>query len=108
MKLPKDLLDGFGDRAAGVASAFGLHDLPEHGVVDVAAAVVADRAADVFGNAFRSRIKSSALLGLQFGMLFERGIQVFHVGRVMHVVMQVHRLLINDGFEGRVVIRQRG
>ena len=42
--------DGLGDRADGIASAFGLHDLPEHGVVDVAAAVIADCAANVFGD----------------------------------------------------------
>src|ERR1700721_2510502 len=42
--------DHFGDRAVRVASTFGLHDLPEHAVVDVASAVVADGGADVFGN----------------------------------------------------------
>ena len=38
----KVLLDLFGDLAGGLSSALGLHDLPEHGVVDMAAAVVAD------------------------------------------------------------------
>src|SRR5579863_3803150 len=40
--------DGLSDGAAGIAAAFGLHDLPEHGVVDVAAAIVAHRAANIF------------------------------------------------------------
>jgi len=45
------LLDLFGDLALRFAAALGLHDLPEHGVVDVAAAVVLDDFADVFGDA---------------------------------------------------------
>src|ERR1039458_5483613 len=42
-------LDLGGDVAMRLAAAFGLHDLPEHGVVDVTAAIVADGAADVPG-----------------------------------------------------------
>ena len=49
-EVAESLGDGLGDGAVGIASAFGLHDLPEHAVVDVAAAVVADGAANVFGN----------------------------------------------------------
>ena len=41
-------------------------------------------------------------------MLIERGIQILDVGGMMHVVVQVHRLLINGGFERRIGIRQRG
>src|SRR5579864_1953689 len=39
-------------------------------------------------------------------MFFERGIEVLYVGPVVHVVMQMHRLLIDDGLKGRVVVRQ--
>ena len=49
-----EVAEGFGDRigdgAGGIAAAFGLHDLPEHGVVDVASAIVADGGADVLGD----------------------------------------------------------
>src|SRR6185295_13919034 len=41
------LLDGLGHRSAGIAAAFGFHDLPEHAVVDVSATVVAHGAANV-------------------------------------------------------------
>src|ERR1700692_5149251 len=41
-------LNGIGDGATRVASALGLHDLPEHGVVDVSAAIVAHSGANVF------------------------------------------------------------
>ena len=40
-------------------------------------------------------------------MFFESGIEIFHVCGVMHVVMQMHRFLIDERFEGRVVVRQR-
>ena len=53
--------DDLGDGAVGIAAAFGLHDFPEHGVVDVAAAVVADCGANVFGDGVESRISSSAV-----------------------------------------------
>src|SRR5258708_32294473 len=49
-EVAESLGDGLGDGAVGIASAFGLHDFPEHGVVDVAAAVVADCAANVIGD----------------------------------------------------------
>ena len=49
-EVAKGLLDHVADGAGGIASAVGLHDLPEHGVVDVASAIVADGAANVFGD----------------------------------------------------------
>src|SRR5262249_33409146 len=47
---PEGLLNKLGNRAAGLAARFGLHDFPEHGVVHVAASIVADSGADVFGH----------------------------------------------------------
>ena len=46
-EVAEGLLDYFGYGAGGVASTFGLHDVPEHGVVDMASGVVADGASDV-------------------------------------------------------------
>src|SRR5205807_5642232 len=43
-------LDGFSNRAAGVASSLGFHNLPKHGVVHVSATIVADGGANVLGN----------------------------------------------------------
>jgi hypothetical protein len=97
--------DGIGDGAGGIASAFGLHDFPEHGVVDVASGIVADGAADVLGNGVEVADEIFGGLAGEVGMLLEGGIQIFHVGAVVHVVMQGHRLLIDDGFERVVRIR---
>ena len=85
-EVAESLGDYLGDGAVGIASAFGLHDLPEHGVIDVAAAVIADCGANVLG------------------MFFDCCVEVLDVGTVVHVVVQGHRLLIDDGFEGRVVV----
>ena len=41
-------------------------------------------------------------------MFFDGCVEIFDVGTVMKVVVQGHRLLVDDGFEGCVVVRQRG
>ena len=92
----------------GIASAFRLHDLPEHGVVDVAAAVVADGAANVFGDGVEVADEIFGGLAGEFGMFLNGGVEILHVSGMMHVVMQRHCLLIDDGFEGVVGIRQGG
>ena len=43
-------LDGTGDGAGRLSAAVGLHDLPEHGMVDVAASVIADDGANALGH----------------------------------------------------------
>src|SRR6266853_2712994 len=48
LEVAKSLLDYVGDGTAGIASALGLHDFPEHSVIHVAAGIVADGGADVF------------------------------------------------------------
>jgi hypothetical protein len=98
--------DGLGDRARGIATAFGLHDLPEHGVVDVAAAVVADCGANVFGDGVEIADQFFRSLLGQLGMFFEGCVEILDVGTVMHVVVQGHRLLVDDGFERRVIVGQ--
>ena len=86
----------------------GLHDVPEHGVVDMASAIVADCAPNVFGN--RVQVAEQVFRGflVQFGMLVQGRVQVLDVGGVMHVVMKMHRFFIDGGFECRVVVRQGG
>jgi len=91
--------DGFGDGAGGIAAALGFHDFPEHGVVDVASAIVADGAANVFRDGVEVADEIFGGLAGEFGMLFEGGVQILHVGGVVHVVVKSHRLLIDDGFE---------
>ena len=96
------------DLATGIASTFGLHDLPEHAVVDMTSTIVADRGADVFGNCVEVTDEIVGGFVGQFGMLLDGGIQIFYIGAVMHVMVQGHRLLVDGGFECVIGIRQRG
>ena len=50
VKVTERFLDHIGDRASGIAPTFRLHDFPEHGVINVSAAIVADCATDIFRN----------------------------------------------------------
>src|SRR5207244_12085384 len=47
VKAAKSLVDRVSNRAGWVSTFAGTHDLPEHAVVHVATAVVADRASDI-------------------------------------------------------------
>ncbi len=107
-EIAKSLLDHVGDGTAGIASALGLHDVPEHGVVHVAAAVVADGAADVFGDGVQVADEIFRSFLVEFGMFVEGRVKVLDIGGVMHVVMQVHRLFVDGRFERRVIVRQGG
>src|SRR5471032_2094107 len=97
--------DFSGRRAARVRA----HHLPEHRVVGVAAAVVAHRGADVFGHGVDALQQILDALRLQLGMLVERGVQIRHVGLVVLAVMNLHRRLVDVGFErvGRVRKRRK-
>ena len=44
---------------------------------------------------------------LQLGMLLQRGVQVVHVRRMMLVVVNLHRLLVDVRLERGVVVGQR-
>src|ERR1019366_5246680 len=107
-EVAEGLFDYFGYGAGGIASALGLHDVPEHAVVDVAAAVVADGAADIFGDGVQVAQEIFRSFLVQLGMLVQCRVEVLHVGGVMHVVMQMHRLFVDGGFERRVIVRQGG
>ena len=91
-------------RLAALARA---HDLPEHRVVDVTAAVVADGRLDVLGNAVDALDQLLDALLLQFRVLLERRVQVVDVGRVMLVVVDPHRLLVDVRLQRGVVVRKR-
>src|SRR5258706_8882108 len=41
-------------------------------------------------------------------MLFDSSVEILNVGTVMHIVVQGHRLFVDNGFERRVVVRQWG
>src|SRR5581483_5879585 len=48
VEITEALLDHISDRPIWISATFGFHDLPEHGVVDMAAAVVADGNTNIF------------------------------------------------------------
>ena len=72
----------------------------------MAAAVVADGAANVFRDGVEVADQIFGTFAEQLRMLFEGGVEILDVGTVMHVVVQGHRLLVDDRFEGCVIIRQ--
>src|SRR5262245_11415673 len=88
-----------GDRAGRRTAGVRAHDLPEHRVVGMAAAVVAHRRANVFG--YRVDVAQQILdaLGLQLGVLLQRSVEVRDVCVVMLAVMNLHRLLVDVRFE---------
>ena len=50
VEVAEAFLDHIRDCATGLAAAFRLHDLPEHGVIHVTATVISDSSANVVGN----------------------------------------------------------
>ena len=103
-KLAEGRLDRVADRACRLAAAARPHDLPEHRVVDVTAAVVPDRRADRLGHAVDAANQILGALRRQLGRLLERRVQVGDVGRVMLAVMDPHRLLVDVRLQRVVVV----
>ena len=97
-----------GDVAGGLAAALGLHDLPEHGVVDVAAAVVLDDVADVFGDGVEVLDEVFGGFLAEVGVLFDGAVEVGDVGLVVLVVVELHGRFVDVGLEGGVIVGQRG
>ena len=100
-------LDGVSEFAAGFAAAALLHDLPEHGMVHVAAAVVADGGANLFRNFVDLREQFLDGKFLKVGMAFERFVEVCDVRGMVFVVMDFHCFRVNVRFECVERIRQR-
>src|SRR5712691_6383591 len=102
-------VDRGGDRPARLAARLRRHDLPEHGVVDMAAAVVAHCGADVLRHGVDAAQQILGALRLQFGMLVQRRVQIGDVRVVMLPVVNLHRLLVDVRFEriGRVRKRRK-
>src|SRR4051812_32904023 len=101
------LLDRRRQVALRLAAAVGAHDLPEEGVVGVPAAVVTHGCLDVRWE--RPEVLQDLLHGLvrPFGAL-QGTVGLVHVGLVMLVVMDAHRLLVDVRLERAVVVREIG
>jgi len=99
--------DGFRELTGRRASLGRGEDVPEEGVVPMAAPVVADRSADVLGHA--RDVGDQGLDGLAFERSAGEGlVQVVHVGLVMTAVVDLHRQGVDVGFEGVLGIGKRG
>ncbi len=89
-KQPKSSLIWSSDVADRLAAGLGRHDLPEHGVVDVAATVVLDDFADVLGNAGKVLDEFFGAFAAELRVLFDRAVEIGDVGLVVLVVVQLH------------------
>ena len=69
-------------------------------MVGVASAIVADSAADVFGDSGQIAEQVVDRLGGQRGVIGQSGIHVVDVGLVMFVVVEMHGFGVDEGFEG--------
>ena len=101
------VLDRRAQRTAGLAASVRAHDLPEQRVVGVAAGVVADRGLLVLGE--RVEVREHLLDGgVRELRSLERGVRVRHVGAVVEVVVDAHRLGVDVRLERVVGVRQVG
>src|SRR5205823_7739019 len=101
------IADRVGERARRIAAAARLHQLPEHRVVDVPAAVVAHGGPLVLGQRVEVR---DHLLDWPVGPVgaFERRVQVGDVGLVVFVVVDLHRLRVDRRLQRLVRVGERG
>ena len=88
------------NRTGRSTATTGTHDLPEHRVVRMTAAVVANRTTDVFGHGIDARQQFLDRLRVQLGVLVERGVEVRHVRLMMLAVVNFHRARIDVRLEG--------
>ena len=73
----------------------------------MAAAVVADDAANVFGDGGQVADQVVNGLGGQIGVVGQGGVHVVDVGLVVLVVVELHGLGVDEGFERGVVVGKR-
>jgi hypothetical protein len=91
--------------AVGLAAPVRRHRLPEERVVEVAAAVVADRGALLLGDLGEVRDDLLDRLVGEVGAL-ERGVRLVHIRLVVLVVVDLHRLRVDVGLERRLLVWQ--
>ena len=102
------LRDRLGQLADGGGGAARGHELPEEGVVRMAAAVVADGRADRLGNGGEVGDELVHRPGGKLGMILERIVQVVDVRGVVLVVMDFHRAGVDVGLECRESVGKSG
>ena len=82
------------------------HDMPEHRVVRVAAAVVPYGGPYILGDGVYVGEELFKGAGVRLGVFFEGGVEVGYVGVVVLLMVEVHRLFVYGGFQGVVAVGQ--
>lgn len=106
VKAAKGCLNIFGQGAGGRASGVGSENLPEKGVIRVAAAVVAHGVADVFRDGMESAKQIAEGFACQFRVSFERGVEFRHISAVMFAVVNLHGSGVDMRFQGIRCVRK--
>src|SRR6185436_1607052 len=99
-------VDRVGNRARRRAAGVRPHDLPEHRVVQMAAAVVAHGGTNRFGHAVDALDEVLEALRRKLRGLFNGSVEVRHVRVVVLAVMNLHRLLVDVRFERVARVRK--
>ncbi len=92
------LVDRVRNLAGWLAAFARRHDLPKHRVIHVAAAVVAHDGADVLGHGAQVFHELLGAFALELGP-FDGVVQLGDVGRVVLVVMDLHRFRVDVRLE---------
>ena len=103
---PKSAFEIVAQLSRGRPSGARRHQSPEHGVVRVAAAIVADCSADVVRNGAQVADQLLNAFLLEVRLAGNRLVDVIHIGFVMASVMDFHCLGVNVRFKGFFRIRE--
>ena len=106
VKAAKSRLNIFGQGAGRRASGVGSENLPEKGVIRVAAAVVAHGVADVFRDRMESAEQFAEGFACQFRASLKRGVEFRHISPVMFAVVNLHGSSVDMGFQGVRCVRK--
>jgi hypothetical protein len=93
-------IDGLGEFAFGFTAAVFAYHLPEEGMVVVATAVVLDGGADGFGKGVEVFQEFFERFLFEVVVAGEGFVEVGDVGTVVFVVVDLHGLRVDVGFEG--------
>ena len=106
VKAAKGCLNIFGQGAGGRASGVGSENLPEKGVIRMAAAIVAHGVADVFRNGMKPAEQLAEGFACQFRASIKRGVEFCDISAVMFAVVNLHSLSVDMGFQGVRCVRK--
>lgn len=101
-------IDAVGQGAGGFTAGSGGHEVPEEGMVPMAAAIVADGSADGIGDGSEIGEEGFDGFGFEGGMAGEGFVQVVHIGFVMATMVDFHGGGVDVGFESLFGVGELG